>query len=562
MLLHTSSSAGWDKTNKIWDGMEQTTERTNEQEDVGFIVGKFPSEKQVVAFSTVGPSPAIEEGLCALLRVPTLKRLDPSGAVKESRVQMPPPCSPCPSSAASPSAAVATAVTSVGVSSDRRLSPSAVGGEDAAVRGEGSPTRAAAVVKPLPVHGRPDQQAQKAVATSAKDRLLMETREALSISSSSRMARGGGAVALSGTRRSARYSSAPSVPGSGATATVAAAGGNLAAAAQLVCGGRVLTGPASCNGAAAATTSQPRRSGGYDRRHIPRTKSIDDGSGGGGGGRGRHRHGPPPAYKSSTAPCSAAGSVVDGDEPRSWPHGSGVIDSVGGHGQQKQVGAGAGAGGVMSRAGAHDDDAASTFDLLSPGAFKDGVAAMMAVLGRLQKPGPAEGEHGSASSSSGASSSSPSPPLSWSSSRSKPTSTRSSMSPAVVVVSSSNKQHGRVSVGSDAGGGGGGSIRDVENRNPDEKEQQQQPLRRAGVPPALVVPKSPSSSSLREGDWDLPAALVASLEANGILLPTPLQESVWKGGRGNAREDLLVHVRIRALVMLMCVCVRACVRVR
>ncbi|CAM9712022.1 unnamed protein product, partial [Laminaria digitata] len=57
-------------------------------EDVGYIVGKFPEEKQVVTNSTVEAS-SIEEGLCALLGVPALKRLDASGAVQESRVRWP-----------------------------------------------------------------------------------------------------------------------------------------------------------------------------------------------------------------------------------------------------------------------------------------------------------------------------------------------------------------------------------------------------------------------------------------------------------------------------------------
>ena len=55
---------------------------------MGYIVGKFPEEKQVVTNSTVEAS-SIEEGLCALLGVPALKRLDASGAVQESRVRWP-----------------------------------------------------------------------------------------------------------------------------------------------------------------------------------------------------------------------------------------------------------------------------------------------------------------------------------------------------------------------------------------------------------------------------------------------------------------------------------------
>ncbi|CAM9777453.1 unnamed protein product, partial [Ectocarpus sp. 6 AP-2014] len=76
-------------------------------EDVDYVVRRFPEEKQVVLSSTVKPSVAFEEGLCEILGVPALKRLDPSGAIEEAKVRMPePPPSPTPSSAL-PSAAEA-----------------------------------------------------------------------------------------------------------------------------------------------------------------------------------------------------------------------------------------------------------------------------------------------------------------------------------------------------------------------------------------------------------------------------------------------------------------------
>ncbi|CAM9905963.1 unnamed protein product, partial [Ectocarpus sp. 8 AP-2014] len=52
-----------------------------------------------------------------------------------------------------------------------------------------------------------------------------------------------------------------------------------------------------------------------------------------------------------------------------------------------------------------------------------------------------------------------------------------------------------------------------------------------------------STASLREAKRNIPAVLLASLDANGVTLPTPLQESVWSIGRGAGREDLLVHAR-------------------
>lgn len=47
---------------------------------------------------------------------------------------------------------------------------------------------------------------------------------------------------------------------------------------------------------------------------------------------------------------------------------------------------------------------------------------------------------------------------------------------------------------------------------------------------------------LLEG-WDIPAVLLAALEADDFRVPTVLQASVWSAGRGDYQADLLVHVR-------------------
>lgn len=50
-----------------------------------------------------------------------------------------------------------------------------------------------------------------------------------------------------------------------------------------------------------------------------------------------------------------------------------------------------------------------------------------------------------------------------------------------------------------------------------------------------------AAASLMEA-WSIPRVLLAALEADGFLVPTPLMASVWTAGRGEYRADLLVHV--------------------
>ena len=521
--------------------------KTKKQEDVGYIVSKFPEEKQVVASCTVEPTAAIVESLCALVGVPALKRLDASGQVQESRVRMPTPLpSPCPSHAppseagggdeGSVKAPAAPAVSQSGGLG--RLSreagrggvdtgKEARGPSDAAVAAvaAGAAAAADAALKAPQAHGRPAQQAVVAVA-SAKERLLMETRQALSISTG----RLGGVGDQAAGSRASLPSRARAMTG---PATAAAAAAATAA-------------PATA--AAAAAHDNKRHS--YDVRRISRTVSfgsVKSAYAGNGSGRA-----PPPDYAlvskgvfatattstSTTAPSSTSTSTADDSDERRASTGGG---GTGGQGQTGTGSSGSGGsmrGGALSRAGAQDDDAASTLDLLSPGAFKGDVAAMVAKLDQHQdnnnnnntlaeRPGRERG--GS-------------------------TSSLSSLPPSVVVVSTSKKQL----PGAGPAGAGGNSPRGAEReeveirqrRQPGEgaeegkghpQQQQEEEEALQATPP--LVPRSSSSSSLREEEWHMPPVLLTALEANGVLLPTPLQEAVWKGGRGRARADLIVHVR-------------------
>lgn len=200
----------------------------------------------------------------------------------------------------------------------------------------------------------------------------------------------------------------------------------------------------------------------------------------------------------------------------------------------------------MNRAGAQDDDAASTLDLLSPGAFKGDVAGMVAALNQQQNPNPSAGGEGGGGGEGGRERLGP-----------------SSSSPSMLVVSSSKEQlvAGLAAAATAGGSPPRGAKREgeFETRHTREDARQREGLERLGeekeqekppqATPALV-PRSSSSSSLREEEWHMPPVLLTSLEANGVMLPTPLQEAVWKGGRGRARADLIVHVRVCCLLWL------------
>lgn len=119
-------------------------------------------------------------------------------------------------------------------------------------------------------------------------------------------------------------------------------------------------------------------------------------------------------------------------------------------------------------AGAHDDDCASTLDLLSPGAFKGGAVGK-----------------------------------------------------AVAALSQVPEQ-------------------------PRKQQQRQQ---------QIVLP---ASSSLKD-EWNIPSVLLATLEENGVTVPTPMQSAVWTAGRGSMRTDLLVHVSVFSTCCLLCPMICLCV---
>lgn len=126
---------------------------------MGYLVGKFPEEKQVVATSTVEAS-SIEEGLCALLGVPTLNRIGTDGAIQKNGVRMP----NCPSSTMNK-----VSNNGVGLSSWRQ---GGVASELRSSRGSG------AVMSNM----------------SAKERLLEETRQALRVSTARAAFSAGGSI--------------------------------------------------------------------------------------------------------------------------------------------------------------------------------------------------------------------------------------------------------------------------------------------------------------------------------------------------------------------------------
>lgn len=152
-------------------------------------------------------------------------------------------------------------------------------------------------------------------------------------------------------------------------------------------------------------------------------------------------------------------------------------------------------GGLMSAAGAQDDDCASTLDLLSPGAITGSGAIRAVTVG-----GPAASGDGAANGK---------------------------ISNLEQVPENREQQH-----------------RDRDEQHGDD--QAHQPL---GVSPAVKCATTFTTIVTLE-ELDIPPVLLASLAAEGVTAPTVLQASVWTAGRGGRREDLLVHVS--ALGGLVC----------
>ncbi|CAM9907529.1 unnamed protein product, partial [Ectocarpus sp. 4 AP-2014] len=235
---------------------------------------------------------------------------------------------------------------------------------------------------------------------------------------------------------------------------------------------------------------------------------------------------------SSASPDSTAGEGMSVEERRALAAcntGGGGCRSRGrsgsGSGQKQRGRRDVGTRGALSKAGAHDDDAASSLGLMSPAASKGGLSEMMVAgvdnQNQKRKP-PAEG------------------------------SSTSSLLLGEVVISGSKKRF----VGSreDESPRSCSSdkrwdqlsrqqldLHDKQQRQ--QREQQQQPASEAEGSAVRRMRRCGSTASLREAKRNIPAEVLASLDANGVTLPTPLQESVWSIGRGAGREDLLVHAR-------------------
>lgn len=131
-------------------------------------------------------------------------------------------------------------------------------------------------------------------------------------------------------------------------------------------------------------------------------------------------------------------------------------------------------------AGAHDDDCASTLDLLSPGAFKGGGVGK-AVSSQQQE--------------------------------------QELLHRQQQEQQQQQQQH----------------------RLQQQQRQQQEQLQQRQQQEQSVLP--PATSALGD-ELNIPAVLLASLEENGVTVPTPMQTAVWTAGRGSMRTDLLVHVRV------------------
>lgn len=302
---------------------------------MGYVVGQFPEEKQVLASSTADAS-SIEEGLSALLGVPALKRIGADGVAQKNGSRWP---TAIPEDCRSTSSAGGSTVASV-----RRAFGDGGGGDRIAA------APAAPPVKPLPAHGRPGQQAVVAVA-SAKERLLQETRAALRVSTARLSASKAKAIAGStGSLSPPR----PRFGAGGAIATRALAfGGTIAAAPS--------RGRAASTGGGSEIGSKRHSAG----RSPPSYSSVS---------RGEFGHTAPAAPSSEPG-----GNSSRGGRQRGWGVSTGGGGGSGGGSREKENSK------LMSAAGAHDDDCASTLDLLSPGAFKGGVVARAAALLNRQR---------------------------------------------------------------------------------------------------------------------------------------------------------------------------------
>ena len=147
-------------------------------------------------------------------------------------------------------------------------------------------------------------------------------------------------------------------------------------------------------------------------------------------------------------------------------------------------------------AGAHDDDCASTLDLLSPGAFKGGGVGK-AVLSQQQEQELLRGQQ-----------------------------------------QEQQQQQQRQEQQQEQ------RQQRQEQQQKQQQEQlqqrQQQEQRRQQQEQSVL----PAATSALKDELGIPAVLLTSLEENGVTVPTPMQTAVWTAGRGSMRTDLLVHVRV------------------
>lgn len=506
---------------------------------MGYVVGNFPEEKQVLATSTAGAS-NIEEGLCALLAIPAFKRLGPDGAVQESAVEWPSaiPKADAAAAAASnndsddqrspfssrgssasgrrrgPGGSGSTPVSAVtpfteDESADgrpRRVFSSGHGEEKRAERREeeessprpGVAKEPALVAKTVPVHQRLDQPAVKATPTS-KERLLQDTRQALLASTTARNAPATTVTPDARSLSPKRWLVATS-PTSKAAAAFASVG--TVAVARL----------AKASSAVNLRSSSLLASTGGFRRDSS-----------GKGSSANLNRGSPPAYASvskglfhSVATVATSSSVFGsasggrGELP-AWPCVGGKVVT------REQAAA------LMSVPGAHDDDSASTLDLRSPETVKAVMVHQQVTLMSQQRQQQQHFLDGRGQAGVGA---------------------------GAVLVVAKEKGQGAVSVRNTPAQqegefperprqGGQLPLKQIQQQNQNQNHHHQQQQARHQQQKLPILPEH-SSPLLRE--WDVPPVLVDSLEAKGISAPTGLQAAVWAAGRGVDRTDLLVHV--------------------